>query len=117
MLLGTARNTREGILRVDLDAGGSLEVLATADQSTLASTRVVIAINAEDLSLVAPSSAGPNCLSGEVDHFAYLGSHSDATIRLTNAAVRVRIPKGGHLQIGQEVGIVFPPDRVRLFRV
>ena len=116
MFAGTARDTGDGNLRIDLDTGGTLDVPAMPGSSNGASERVIVAVNAEDLTLDVSNGGGPNCLSGEVDGFSYLGSHSDATVRLGNAAVRVRIPKVGPLQIGQQVGVVFPPDRVRLFR-
>ena len=116
MFAGTVRDTGDGNVLVDLDTGGTLDVPAAPRVSKGASDRVIVAVNAEDLTLDVSNGQGRNCLRGVVDGFSYLGSHSDATVRIGDAAVRVRIPKVGPLRIGQQVGVVFPPDRVRLFR-
>jgi putative spermidine/putrescine transport system ATP-binding protein len=91
---------------------GNLTLRARAGDGFAVGTEAVMAIRPEDIQLGA-ASAGARNVSGRVEIVEYLGREQEAAVR-TEDGTRIWLRTAGQMQVGDQVDLGFPVDKVVL---
>jgi putative spermidine/putrescine transport system ATP-binding protein len=91
---------------------GNLTLRARAGDGFGVGTEAVMAIRPEDIQLGA-ASAGARTVSGRVEIVEYLGREQEAAVR-TEDGTRIWLRTAGQMQVGDQVDLGFPVDKVVL---
>jgi putative spermidine/putrescine transport system ATP-binding protein len=91
---------------------GNLTLRARAGDAFRVGTEAVMAIRPEDI-LLGAGSAGARTVPGRVEIVEYLGREQEAAVR-TEDGTRIWLRTAAHMQVGDQVDLGFPVDKVVL---
>jgi putative spermidine/putrescine transport system ATP-binding protein len=91
-------------------AGNGMKIRGKTRHAFTPGAAVVAAIRPDDV-VVGGDAAGPNVFRAKVDIVEYLGREDEAIMTL-EAGGRLWVRTGARVTPGENVTVVFPPDRV-----